>query len=78
MHAKHPECKPELVDSRRYKSEEKIAVGVNGFARLTFSAAALKVDYVDVHDAILFTETWTTDDEGSVKRISWSSSLGGP
>ena len=75
---KHPECKPELVDSRRYKSEEKIAVGVNGFARLTFSAAALKVDYVDVHDAILFTETWTTDDEGSVKRISWSSSLGGP
>jgi hypothetical protein len=65
---KHTDCKVEFVDDRLYQSDEHLKVGVNGFAELTFEGPALKIDYVDIEDAVIFSESWTVNEKGEVAR----------
>ena len=69
----HAECAVEFVDTRPYVNDEALAVGINGFAALTFAGAALTVDYVDVHAHVIFTEAWRADGDGGIERTG-----GGP
>jgi hypothetical protein len=66
---KHPECPVEFVDARVYQSDEKVKVGYNGFARLTIQGNRLNVEYVDLDDSVLFSETWSVD-RGTLTRTA--------
>ncbi len=65
----HPECRVEFVDSRPYPNDENLTVGFNGFARMTLQANHLKVEYVDVHDVVVFSERWDVNN-GTLTRVS--------
>jgi hypothetical protein len=64
---KHPRCPVEFADKRPYRNDENLHIGFNGFARLTLRGHRLIVDYVDVHGAKVFSETWTAAD-GALER----------
>ena len=49
----------EFVDDRVYPNDEDLVVGFNGFARMTLRDDKLRLDYVDLRGACLFSETWT-------------------
>jgi hypothetical protein len=68
--AKHPECRIEFVDHRKYASDENLNVGVNGYAELTLAENRLKVDYVDLYGKIIFAESWSIDGDGMLQRHS--------
>jgi hypothetical protein len=44
------------TDTRRYPNDEGIEVGYNGYAALTFSGAALHVEYRDLHGDAVYRE----------------------
>jgi hypothetical protein len=69
----HEECVAEFVDYREYPNNEGLQVGINGFAALTFERETLKIEYVDVADTVIFSETWKTDSAGGLERVaSWA------
>ena len=51
-----------LYDNRTYHFDEPITVGYNGFANLTFTGNRLTIDYRDVTNSQVMTETWETAD----------------
>jgi hypothetical protein len=55
---KHSECRVEFVDKRPYPNDENLTIGFNGFVKMALDANRLTVDYVDVYDAVVFSETW--------------------
>ena len=55
---KYTECPSIVYDNRRYPSSEGIDVGFNGFVRLTFSKNRLLIDYRDLNNNQLLTESW--------------------
>lgn len=65
---KHPECRVEFVDTRLYPNDENLTIGFNGFVKMVLDANRLKVDYVDVHDDVVFSETWEVNN-GSLTRV---------
>jgi hypothetical protein len=67
---KHRECEVEFVDARPYQNDEHLDIGVNGFAELTFTGPALKIDYVDIEGTVIFSESWTVDGTGEVARTA--------
>jgi hypothetical protein len=64
-----PECPVLFVDRRRYRNDENLDIGMNGFARLVFRGERLQVDYVDLDGAVIYTETWRAE-AGEVLRLS--------
>lgn len=58
---KHSECRVEFVDKRTYPNDENLTIGFNGFAKMVLDANRLKVDYVDVHNLVIFSETWSVN-----------------
>lgn len=68
--AKHPECRTEFLDDRRYPNDEGLDIGYNGFVRLKFKSQALEVEYVDLEGAVLFEENWIVDDNGRLERTA--------
>ena len=67
---KHSGCTVEFVDHRPYENQENLKVGINGFAALTFDRNAFEIEYVDVFDAVIFSESWTTDGTGNISRVA--------
>jgi hypothetical protein len=65
---KHPEYRVEFVDDRHYHNDENLTVGFNGFARLTLHGNRAAVDYVDIHDRVVFAETWEVN-AGVLRRV---------
>jgi hypothetical protein len=60
--ADHPEVPLEFVDGRLYTNDdEKLNIGINGFARLTVQANRLSVEYVDLTGTLVFSEKWSVD-----------------
>jgi Calcineurin-like phosphoesterase len=61
--APHPQADCPVIgwDNRRYDNGEKIDVGYNGHANLTFDGASLRIEYVDLLGKALFNETWSAD-----------------
>lgn len=55
---KHPEYRVEFVDDRHYPNDENLAIGFNGFARMTLRGNRAALNYVDIHDSVVFAETW--------------------
>ncbi|HYK89533.1 MAG TPA: metallophosphoesterase [Acidobacteriota bacterium] len=45
-------------DNRQYDSPENITVGYNGFANLTFQGDQVVIEYRDLYDTLLLSETW--------------------
>jgi hypothetical protein len=64
----HPECKVEFVDRRVYPNDENLVISFNGFARMALNQDNLKVEYVDVLGAVIFSEAWVVQG-GALKRI---------
>jgi hypothetical protein len=58
-----PDCRWLAWDNRRYPSDEKIDVGFNGYANLSFNGPALHVAYFDLNQSRLMTEDWHVDIE---------------
>jgi hypothetical protein len=58
----------EFVDKRPYPNDENLTIGFNGFVKMALDAKRLKVDYVDVHDAVVFSETWEVNN-GALTRV---------
>jgi hypothetical protein len=67
------ECGCVVYDDRRYSNDENIDVGYNGYIHLTFDADTLRVDYYDVYDKLLLTETWIVDSQGELNGPTFSS-----
>ena len=65
----HPECPVLFIDKRLYANDEKLRIGMNGFARLAFRSEHLQVDYVDLHGTTIYSETWRAA-QGEVLRVS--------
>jgi hypothetical protein len=61
--APHPQADCPVIgwDNRRYDNGEKIDVGYNGHANLTFDGPTLRVEYVDLMGQPLFNESWRAD-----------------
>jgi hypothetical protein len=45
-----------FVDKRPYHNDERLHIGINGFARLTFRGRELRIDYIDVFGETLYAE----------------------
>ena len=39
-------------------------MGYNGYVNLIFDGPNLQVDYLDLYDTLLLTETWSVDNKG--------------
>ena len=50
--------------NRLYQNDEGINVGYNGYVNLIFDGPNLQVDYLDLYDTLLLTETWSVDNKG--------------
>jgi hypothetical protein len=59
----------EFVDMRIYPNDENLAIGFNGFAKMTLSGNRLSLDYVDLKGTLVFSEVWTAD-RGELVRVS--------
>lgn len=57
---KRPERPLVCYDNRHYQSPENITVGYNGFANLTFKGNRVLIEYRDLKNALLFSESWQT------------------
>jgi calcineurin-like phosphoesterase family protein len=67
--AKQPDildCNCILYDDRPYPNNENINVGFNGFCTMTFTGATLSVNYYDLHNKLLLTESWQSDPQGQL------------
>jgi hypothetical protein len=58
--------KGQFVDRRLYHNDEKLHVGINGFAQLTFDGAKLRVEYLDVYGQTVLTERFIAE-AGSIR-----------
>ncbi len=65
----HPECPVEFVDRRRYKNDENLEIGMNGFVRMILRDNTLRAEYVDLYGATICSEDWTSKD-GVLSRIA--------
>jgi hypothetical protein len=65
---KHTQCRVEFVDRREYPNDENLTIGYNGFVRMVLQANNLKVEYMDVHDVVIFSERWTVS-SGMLTRV---------
>jgi Calcineurin-like phosphoesterase len=61
------DCNCILYDDRRYKSDEDIDVGYNGFVTLAFNGPTLEVHYYDLYNTLLLTERWISDGKGNLE-----------
>lgn len=50
------------TDPRRYSNDERLEVGYNGFASLTFAGPALAIDYLDLEGECVYRERWRVVD----------------
>ena len=50
-----------FVDKRRYHNDEKLRVGINGFAQMTIRGDALAIDYIDVYGDTVYTERFRAE-----------------
>jgi hypothetical protein len=48
-------------DNRRYENDEKIDVGFNGHANLSFDGPEVSMEYVDLDGRVLISERWRVD-----------------
>ena len=60
------DCDCVLYDDRKYKNDENIDVGFNGFVTFVFNGPRLEVNYYDLFDTLLLTEAWSTDTKGEL------------
>lgn len=58
------DCNCVLYDDRKFPNKEGIDVGYNGYIKMEFHDASLRVDYFDLKNTLLLTESWTTDEKG--------------
>jgi hypothetical protein len=56
-----------LYDDRRYKSDEDIDVGYNGFITMVFDGPTLEVHYYDLYNTLLLTERWISNGRGNLE-----------
>lgn len=66
--------KAEYVDKRLYNNDEKLHVGMNGFVRLKMTGDTLAVEYVDIHNTLIFEETFKSM-QGAVSRTGSTNHL---
>ena len=57
-----PPARVIFTDARRYPNEERLEVGYNGFASLTFTGPELGIDYYDLEGASVYRERWRAGD----------------
>ena len=55
----HPECVVEFADPRKYKDDEDLTIGYNGFAQLLLQGNRMRIQYVDLHGEVVFSEEWS-------------------
>ena len=65
---KHARCVVEFTDRRHYPNDENLAIGFNGFAKLSLHDNRATIQYVDVHGATIFSESWVCED-GWLQRV---------
>ena len=65
---RHPRCAVEFTDSRHYPNDENLAIGFNGFAQMSLRENRATIQYVDVHGALIFSESWVVED-GELQRV---------
>ncbi len=64
----------DFIDRRLYKNDEKLRVGINGFAQLTLRGKALQVDYIDIHGQTVFEESFSAEG-GAVRQTAFTNHL---
>jgi hypothetical protein len=55
------ECRWLAWDNRRYENGEDINAGYNGHAQMVLDGPEMRVEYHDLHGALLFKEKWNVD-----------------
>jgi hypothetical protein len=55
------ECRWLAWDNRRYDNGEEINAGYNGYANMLLDGPEMRVEYHDLHGAVLFKEKWHVD-----------------
>jgi Calcineurin-like phosphoesterase len=55
------ECRWLAWDNRRYQNGEDIDAGYNGHANLVLDGPEMRIEYCDLHGAVLFREKWHVD-----------------
>jgi hypothetical protein len=55
------ECRWLAWDNRRYENGEDINAGYNGHANMVLDGPEMRVEYHDLHGALLFKEKWNVD-----------------
>jgi hypothetical protein len=55
------ECRWLAWDNRRYENGEEIDAGYNGYANMVLDGPEMRVEYRDLHGALLFREKWHVD-----------------
>jgi Calcineurin-like phosphoesterase len=66
--SKHAQCTVEFTDSRHYPNDENLEIGFNGFAQMSLRDNQAMIQYVDVHGATIFSESWLVED-GKLQRV---------
>jgi len=65
---KAKECNLVLYDERKNTEIKDINIGYNGFVLLNINETELTAEYFDIHNELLFKETWTADNlSGEIK-----------
>jgi hypothetical protein len=59
---KHAQCVVEFTDRRHYPNDENLTIGFNGFAKMSLHENRATIQYVDVHGATIFSESWVCED----------------
>lgn len=57
------------TDPRRYPNDERLEIGYNGFASLTFAGPSLAIDYLDLEGEYVYGERWRAAD-GALQPVS--------
>lgn len=66
---KHAQCVVEFTDHRHYPNDENLTIGFNGFAKMSLHENRAMIQYVDVHGATIFSESWVCED-GWLQRVN--------
>ncbi len=66
------DCDCVLYDDRKYPANEPINVGYNGYIMMEFQDADLRVNYFDLNNTLLLTESWNTDAQGKLTGPTFS------
>ena len=66
---KHAQCVVEFTDRRHYANDENLTIGFNGFAKMSLNDNRATIQYVDVHGATIFSESWVCED-GWLQRVA--------